>query len=86
MEERQRAPDRERDGDGTQRRGGGGGGAWSKGMPRSLGGPIKPVILLRKKVEEEVPVSQGDVWTSTLCHSDLFSVHYNVFLCWRRVR
>lgn len=57
-EERARTTEKEKDGDSGQRKGGGGtGNAWAKGMPRSFGGPDKPVILLRKKAEEEVPVS-----------------------------
>lgn len=60
-EEWSRSNERHRDSEGGQKKGSGGGmggNAWAKGMPRSLGGPDKPIILKRKKVEEEVPVSK----------------------------
>lgn len=35
--------------------------AWTKGKPSSLGGPQKPIIL-KRKVEEESPVSPQVHW------------------------
>lgn len=42
--------------EGQRRNASSSGNAWSKGKPSSLGGPQKPIIL-KRKVEEEAPVS-----------------------------
>ena len=48
--------------------------AWAKGKPSSLGGPHKPIILKRKVVDEEPPVS-----VSFLFHTSGLSV-YNIII------